>query len=79
MYLQVPVDHEAEGGELAGTVAHKALSRQRLGKAGLKPDRLEAREGRAQPEVDLLPGVHGIVHMGVGLLGALHRSLDVSL
>lgn len=74
--LQVSLHHEAEGGELARTVADHIVFKSI--ELALQPQGLEASEGGSQAQVDLLPGIHGIAHVLVGALGVLHCSENVS-
>ena len=61
----VPLDHESHGGELAAAVAEQQAGQ--AGEAPLQPDGLEAGEGSADSEVQLLPHVHGLAGAKVGL------------
>ena len=61
--LEVTLDDEAEGGELAGTVGDDAL---RLGKTVAQKHGLEACVSAANAEIDLLTRVGGLGHVFIG-------------
>lgn len=61
--LEVTLDDEAEGGELAGTVGDDAL---RLGKTVAQKHGLEACVSAADAEIDLLTRVGGLGHVFIG-------------
>ena len=55
----VSLYHEPHGGELAASVAEELVG-QVLRELLLQPHRLEAREGRADPQVQFGAGVDGL-------------------
>lgn len=55
-----PLDDEAHGGELAAAVAEQLVG-QLVGELFAQLHRLETREGRADPEIQLLPARRRVI------------------